>query len=231
MTKILIASVLLASSCVAVPVIAPPACIAAPLSAYIGLGAAGCSVSTVPTDVKVADFGFSGTGPLTQADILVNPVPLASSAGLRFAAAFAAPNGTSAEYLTFYTIDPPPIIHGFESEMETFTPKNGGKASITTELCLGAAFDDPAVSNACSGTLATLFVFFDSSTGSPAFQLKDKVSFGATNLIGVRSLIVLDAAQGTSDIGASTSTGFLLPEPGSALLVMAGLALVFLRRR
>ncbi|MCC7156603.1 MAG: PEP-CTERM sorting domain-containing protein [Bryobacterales bacterium] len=229
--KCIPALLLLASTCLGVPIVAPPGCALGSLKDYIALGSKGCTLSPTPTAMKVSDFGFVTAGPLDESQIHVTPSAPRSSGSLRFSADFLAPTGKTFDYLTFFTIDPPPIIHGFETDMETFTPKNGGKASVTTELCIGAAFSNPAKDNSCKGTLLKLFVFYDSSGTIPIFQLKDRVNFDAAGIVGVRSLLSLDAKVGTSDIGAYANTSFVLPEPSTAILVLAGLGLLFLRRR
>lgn len=229
--KCIAAFLLLSFTCFGIPIGAPPDCVLGALKEYIALGSKGCTLSSTPTAVRVSDFGFVTGGLLDESQIQVTPSAPRSSGSLRFSADFLAPTGKTFDYLTFFTIDPPPIIHGFETEMETFTPKDGGKASVTTELCVGAAFSNPARDNSCKGTLLKLFVFYDSSGTVPLFQLRDRVNFDKASIVGVRSLLSLDAQVGTSDIRAYTNTSFILPEPRTAFLVLAGLGLLLLRRR
>ena len=230
--KYICAVVLFASSCYAVPVVVPPACVPASLNTYIGSAGTGCSQSTALAELQFSDFGFVRDGPLTPGHVRVTPTPTASVGGLKFTADFSAPTGETFTYLTFFTIDPPPIIHGFEDDLFTRTPKNGGKASVLTELCIGAAFTNPGVDNSCSGTLATLFVFFDSSAPVPSFQLTDRVKFtAAVDVIGVRNTITLDANVGTSNIAGFGNTAVVIPEAGTFGFVLAGVGLLVLRRR
>lgn len=212
----------------------PPArCEAGTLADYISLGSAGCSQRALSSiDVIFSDFGFSARGPLTAGDLFITPASADFETSLAVSADFSASRGRSISYVMFYTVDPPPIIHGSRLDMETLTPKNGGKARITMEICRGSAFKNPAETNRCDGALFTLRTFYDSSTSPDSFDLSDAVDFLPVDVIGVRITVRLDAGTGTSDIsGFSTRTYLTVPEPDTAFLSVLGLGAVGLLRR
>lgn len=228
--KRILGLVLFSTLCWASPVVPPPACVTDSLKAYIALGANGCSEFPIPAPLRFADFQFAQKGPLDSSQIKVIPSNSGFSGGLSFLGGFAASTAESAAYLIAFTLDPPPIIHGFESDLFTLTPKSGGRAIVITELCVGAAFSAPLLNNSCKGTLETLKVFYDSSTPVPTVQLVDRVKFDYTAVLGVRNTVLLEGGLGTSDIAGFGNTSFI-PEPSTLSLLAAGIALLLFRRR
>jgi hypothetical protein len=216
----------------AVPLVIPPPCKAGSLANFITLGNTGCSFPSAEP-VAAFNYGFAagGGGPLKSSDIFIDPSAGESEARQDFSANFAAGPGDHFTYLIVYEIDPrPPVIQGMALRLNTFTPKNGGTATVTTELCVGAAFSSPLLNNSCKGTLLTLTTFFDSSTVVPTFDLFDSVRFASVSDLGVRNTVVLDGgAKGSSTI-AGFSNGVILPEP-STFVAGAGLLLLLIRSR
>lgn len=134
--------------------------------------------------------------------------------------------GNTAIYKVSYTIDPfPPIIPGFDVEMDTFTPKGGGKATITTDICVHQ--DAPG----CYET-KTFDVVYDSGVNGE-IKLKNSVLFTPTNWIDVSHTIKLEALiPGSSSqiSGLKSEVVGVVPEPGTIALGAIGLGLLALLR-
>lgn len=134
--------------------------------------------------------------------------------------------GNTAIYKLSYTIDPyPPIIPGFDVEMDTFTPAGGGKATITTDLCVHQG--EPG----CFETKSFDVVYDSAANGE--IKLKNSVRFTPTNWLDVTHTIKLEAliSGSSSEIsGLKSSVTGVVPEPGTAVLGALGLGLVMLLR-
>jgi hypothetical protein len=202
-------------------------CLPGTLANYIALGATGCSVG--PTTLVFSDFSFGlvsasgGAVPIGAADIAVTPVISAQKFGLNYASSgFKVTAGQFIQYLLSYTIDDPPIIHGFELDMFD-PPTPPGMASITNVGCLGAAFSG----STCPTSTITQMVSDNGITAS----LTDIKTFGPVTILGDRSTITLDAhLGGTADITSFTELA-IIPEPATAWCAGAGLLLLFSVRR
>jgi hypothetical protein len=197
------------------------------LASYIALGSGGCSVGTL----AFTDFAFStisssgGAVAVTSTGITVTPVILGAKAGLNYASAgFSVTAGQSIQYLLAYTIDDPPIIHGFELEMFTDPPVFPGIAQIDSLSCVGAAF----LGTSCSGTTRLNSVF---DNGASASHL-DTEFFGSPAItVGNRTTITLDATSGGSANFESFNELAIVPEPESFWLISSSLLLLLWPRR
>jgi hypothetical protein len=201
-------------------------CTADTLANYIALGSGGCNVGAL----TFMDFAFSTVsssgGPIavTAADITVTPVIAGNRAGLNYASAgFSVTAGQSIQYLLAYTIDDPPIIHGFELEMFTNSPVFPGLAQIDSVECVGAAF----VGMVCGGT-TTLNSVFDNGV---SVSHKDVKFFAGTVIVGDRTTITLDATGGGSANFASFNGLAIVPEPGPFWLTAGSVLLLLWTRR
>ena len=146
--------------------------------------------------------------------------------------------GNTAIYKIGYTIDPyPPIIPGFEVDMDTFTPKGGGKATITTSLCIHQG------TPACAEN-KSFDVVYDSGIDGKIIT-SNFAGFTPTNWLDVVHEINLEALMSgaSSEItglkskvvqGDGTPFPPPVPEPGGLILAGIGLAslgLLRLRRK
>jgi MYXO-CTERM domain-containing protein len=229
----LVALALLAVSgrvAVATPVIPPPACVAATLDAYIALGSGGCSIAD---EVAFFDFDFAvlasggGATPIGASDILVTPTFAYPLRSLEFSSAGFTVTGTeSVSYLVVYSVDPHPILYGFALDMEAFSPVAPGVATVTADICIGAAFGGTLLAPTCGATADSLTVTHDGITPI----LSAASSFGAPVAdVGVRSTISLAANGASADFTSFTTS--LVPEPGFLWLAGAGALGLLSRRR
>ena len=111
--------------------------------------------------------------------------------------------------------------------MDTFTPVAPGVASITTDLCIGAAFGGTLVTPTCAGGTAALNVFHDGI--SP--QLSDSTTFSDVADLGWRNTIELNANGASADFGSFTNDTVVSPEPATWLLMTSGLLAIRSARR
>jgi hypothetical protein len=195
------------------------------LANYIALGSGGCTVG----GLAFTDFAFStvsssgGAVAVTAAGITVTPVIVGLKEGLNYASTgFSVSAGQAIQYLLTYTIDDPPIIHGFELEMFTDPPVFPGIAQIDSLECVGAAF----VGTSCSGTTTPNSVFDNGASSSHL----DTEFFSPAITVGDRTTITLDATSGGSANFESFNELAIVPEP-SSLWLMAGSLLLLPWRR
>lgn len=190
-----------------------------------------------PTAGNLAD----GTLKAEAADIMLTPPALVTQAF-----GFSSNNfqvfynenkgvGNTAIYRLGYTIDPyPPIIPGFEVDMDTFTPQGGGVATINTSLCVHQG------TPACAET-KSFDVIYDSGINGQILKT-NFVAFTPTNWLDVTHTITLEALMSgasseitglRSQVVQADGTPFpSVPEPGGFVLAGLGLSLVgFLRSR
>lgn len=214
---------------------AAPLCITDTLAGYAALGPNGCEIGLF----TAKDFTFGvlsssgGAVPISAANVTVTPSLLP---GIQFSftsAGFSVMGQQSVSYLFEYTIDPPPIIiRGFEDDLLSETPVFPGIASVTTNLCAGAAFSGFIGVQQVGGSICpvpgasfTLNVFHAGNTS----RTHDAVSFAPTNIVGVRHTLTL-AANGASSSILGISGTAVVPEPSTVLLAGAAVALFALRR-
>jgi hypothetical protein len=212
------------------PVFATP-CPTAALSVYEGFGATGCTVGLF----TFHDFNFILGAPsigspvaLTAVDINVSPVTTPTEFGLNYASGgFSVATGQKITYLLTYTIDPPPpIIWGFDLSFDADPPVFPGIATITSLECPGAPFTGPT----CPSPTVTNTV---SDNGTSASHLHTDIQQipGATNILGDRTTIVLDATAGGSAEFLNFTESVVTPEPGTLVLTALASALLWNRRR
>ncbi len=231
---------------------APP-CAGGNLQSYIALGSAGCrGPGPTSTALTYFDFDFTVKYPETTqtvgladaSNINVTP-PAAPGEQISFNSIyFDVPTLERAVYIIDYTIDPPPdILPGFDLELDTFTPVQPGKATVTAFVCVGGNYDDGLCSEVETATYSELIpytlIVFHNGLPLGSVQLTQSVTFNEpTNYIDVRLIIDLDARRGgTSQIsGVGTSVPvppqYAVPEPGTWAMLGAGLSgLALFRRR
>jgi hypothetical protein len=228
-TKLLVSlSFLMGSAAYASTLVPVAPCVPGTLTSYIALASTGCSVG--PTTLVFRDFSLSlvsasgGALPVGPASIIVSPIISGQKFGLNYASAgFNVTPGQFIQYLLSYTIDDPPIIHGFEMNMFD-PPTPPGMSSITSVECFGAAF----IGSICPTSTITQMVSDNGITPS----LTDVQLFAPFSIVGDRSTITLDAhLGGTADIISFTQLAIVVPEPATAWFAGAGLVLLFTVRR
>jgi hypothetical protein len=210
----------------ATPLEPPPACVTNTLDNYLSLGADGCSMG----EIAFSNFSFSvtsfggGAVPIPPSAILVTPT--LENGSLTFSSSgFSVTGSEFVTYLLGYSIDPHPIIRGFDDTLDVDGPTFPGLASITTDLCLLATFTGDSCLE--PGVPASLHVF---DNGIIA-QLSDSVDFPPLAVIGVRNTIDLHANGANADFTSFTNTAAAVPEPATWLLVSSGLLGLLVRRR
>jgi len=235
----------------------PPDCAAGSLASYIGLGSRGCSVD----QFRYSDFDFgvlysSTNNPATliasESTITISPpASILESIQIR-SDLFSVAAGDRVVYLFHYLIDPPPpILPGYDMEMFTETPVAPGLAKAQAFLCPGGVGQpqfggSPALvtSLLCASFQEQVFIspyvlnVFHNG-GLTGNQLSDGTIFAnPTNQVDVWIQLDLDARNGGSSQikGIGNNVPYLadepVPEPGSLVLLGAGLsALSLLRRR
>jgi hypothetical protein len=183
---------------------AAPMCQSGTLASYLGAGFT-CTEDNGILSFK--DFAYTPPeGGLSAAQITVSPLDMPGSVGFLFTGSFASINGTSTAYVFSYFIDPPPIIHGEQMDLDPM-------ASVILQLDLCSTPFNPG----CGGTpLGTL----TADNSNPPSSLKASTQLANTNALGVRNTLTLT--------GAGTSQGFdnitsITPEPSSILLAASGL--------
>jgi hypothetical protein len=201
-----------------------PVCSGETLADFIGFGSTGCMAGefTVKNfswrDVRASD-GYTVLGP---GDVSASVINSEGSPIVQISGNFIATGNEFVSYKFAYLIDPPPvIIRGFEEEMETFTPRDGGITQIRTLVCAGGFIEE------CDD-LFQLSVFHDGQNP----KTFDSVVFPRlVNVVDVQHLIKLDANGGLADFSGFTTRAQVVPEPSSFIAAAAGLAMILLRRR
>ena len=225
--RLVLMAALLAAPCLCGP------CVPGPLSSYIALAGTGCSLA----GFDLISFGLqsvaSGTGvALTPADILVTPTSPASTWALSFRAIQPAEfsvNGNGQElYFIDFRVDPLPyVITRFDLDLDTDPPIFPGLAMVTADLCWNAFWMPGPVCP--SGTVFSVMTFDNGMSK----VLSGSVPFPATAVLGVRYTIDLDARGSFTQLTSwgGTSHWSVIPEPGSWVMVGAGLAVFCAWRR
>ena len=214
----------------ATPFVPPPACVAGTLDQYLLLDPAGCSIGS---EVAFSGFSFAvvfaggGAIPIAASDIVVTPTLAGLESSLTFASSgFSVTGEAFATYHIGYTIDPHPILSGFSSALRADSPVFPGLVSITTDLCLGAAFT--GTSCVPAGVSDAVQVFHNGIVA----QLTDSTAFMPLAVLGVLNTIDLQANGASADFDSLTNTVTIVPEPATWLLIGSGvLGSRLLRRR
>jgi hypothetical protein len=224
---------------------AATACTSGTLDSYIQTTGANylCTLSQFTVSDVFFQVGATNLSTTAQASALtINVVPTIThlTAGDSLALAFSSTlfsvgNGSFVNYEIRYNVDPPPdIIIEMGDDLNTNTPHAPGFAHIDTNVCIGGKWVQPtsgALFCDTPGTVSTLHVFHNGDvTGN---QLIDLVTFPGVHVLGVDNLIDLDAMGGagaTSSITGVTNVLFATPEPATAGLAFAALALMASRR-
>ncbi len=224
---------------------AATACTSGTLDSYIQTTGANylCTLNQFTvSDVffKVGATNLSTTAQASATTINVVPTITHLTGGDSLALAFSSTlfsvgNGFFVNYDIRYNIDPPPdIIIEIGDDLNTNTPHAPGFAHVDTKLCVGGKWIQPTLGPLfCDspGTISTLHVFHNGDVSGN--QIIDALIFPAVHVVGVDNFIDLDAMGGagaTSSITGVTNVAFATPEPATAGLAFAALALMASRR-
>jgi hypothetical protein len=184
-------------------------CPIGPLSQYLVAG------FTCQTDNSVfSDFGAEiPQGGVPASAIQVVPLSGPGLIGFQFNGNFTVSAGQSIDYLFGYFVDPPPIIHGEQIDLDPF-----GDVSLQTDLCVTLF---PCAPADMLGTLNT-------TTGNTMASTQ----FPSTGTMAVQdTLTLIGGNTGATSQGFDNMT-FVTPEASSMLLVVSGLlGLLAFRRR
>jgi hypothetical protein len=196
---VLIALVLSCGLGSTVALAAPMQCPGATLATYLAPAFA-CS-----QDGGVLTFkSFVYNGPLDPAQINVSPLDVPGSVGFFIVGNFAVPAGQNATYVFSYFIDPPPIIHGEQVDLDPM-----GSVMLVEDLCVTAF---PCAGGNSLGKLTTTTGNTMASTG-----------LGNLNALGIQNTLTLTGgATGANSQGFDNVT-FIVPEPSGILLAASGL--------
>jgi hypothetical protein len=211
--------VLASSSLLATTINTAPRCVPGTLTSYLELPREGCTISG---DVKVMDFAFdvlaANGQPVTADDIQVTPV---FGSALRYglilsSGGFSVAGDEFATYEIRYVFDPTDI-RSLEDVMGVLSPVAPGKATIDTFVCPGGGFPS------CNAEALSIRVFHHGTE----FDLRDSVKIDPPQrIVGVRHLIDLQANGASADFESLENAVFVVPEPATWMLMLAGSALL-----
>jgi hypothetical protein len=175
-------------------------CPTGPLSPYLVGG------FTCQTDGSIfSDFGYEiPPGGVPASAIQVVPLSGPGFAGFQFNGSFTASQEQTITYLFGYFVDPPPIIHGEQIDLDPF-----GDVSLQTDLCITLFPCAPADS------LGTL----NATTGNTMASTQ----FPNTGTLAVQSTLTLTGGNTGATSQGFDNVTFTTPEASSMLLAASGL--------
>lgn len=160
---------------------------------------------TCSTDTLIfKNFAYSASaGGIAASAIQVAPIT-GPGFGFQFNGNFTASPGQTITYMLSYFIDPPPIIHGEQIDLDPF-----GSVSLQTDLCITAF---PCAPGNSLGTLNA-----DTANTMASTQFPNTGTMGVAN-----TLTLTGGNTGANSQGFDNMT-FTTPEPSSILLAASGL--------
>jgi hypothetical protein len=144
-------------------------------------------------------------GGLNANQVILNPIDVPGEVGFLFTGTFTVPPGMNAVYVLSYFIDPPPIIHGEQIDLDPIM-----FVSLQTDLCTTAF---PCGGGNSLGSLKA------SSTTS----LMASTALANTNALGVQNTLTLTGATNGATSQGFDNITFIAPEPSGILLAASGL--------
>ena len=208
-------------------------CTVDPLSAYIGLGSAGCVIDDkVFANFTYTSLALGGAKVPAASEITVTPIEAALDPGLLFEAnwiAMSIPEGVASTI--GYSVSVLPGGNLIKDASLTLRGSSvdaaGEVVEVVEGLCLGAAFT-------MVFTCGTTEVFLNASDTLLSRKLRDSISFPPIDVVGVFKEILLNAAAfDTAKLAGVTNQFSEVSEPASLLLLgsgLVGLAAVAWRR-
>jgi hypothetical protein len=147
---------------------------------------------------------FAYNGPLSSDQIFVSPLDVPGEVGFLLMGNFTVQAGQNATYVLSYFIDPPPIIHGEQLDLDPM-----GSVMLVEDLCVTAF---PCAGGNSLGKLTATTGNTMASTG-----------LGNLNALGIQNTLTLTGgATGANSQGFDNVT-FVNPEPSTILLAASGL--------
>jgi hypothetical protein len=181
-------------------------CMGAPLTTYLQ-GGFTCTEDNGILTLK--SFVFNGApGGLNSDQIFVSPLDVPGEAGFMFMGNFTVQAGQNATYVLSYFIDPPPIIHGEQLDLDPM-----GSVMLVEDLCVTAF---PCAGGNSLGKLIT-------DNSNPPTSLHASTALAPTNALGIQNTLTLNGGTGGANSQGFNNVTFINPEPSTILLAASGL--------
>jgi len=179
------------------------ACQPGTMASYLAVGFACTENSGITT---FQSFVFNNAqGSLTANDITVSPLDIPGAVGFFISGNFVVGQGQNATYVFSYFIDPPPIIHGEQIDLDPM-----GSVSLLTDLCI------TPFPCGVGNSLGTLSATTPNPMASTIFP-SDKPALGIQNTLTLTGGNIGANSQGFDNVT------FIAPEPSGILLAASGL--------
>ncbi len=213
-----------AQSFLAAEVVAAP-CATTSLSAYVGLGSAGCTIG----GFTLSNFALLSqpTGAVPFSSITVTPFGAAGSFGLDFTVNASAGANLLLENLISYRIAGSDNVNGATLFIIGSRSSDDGVVTAVENLCLGGLFLGADGVSGCSGTTRDLIVVDAGGVADPPTSLV----FAAFKSLAVVTDIGVDGGtDGTAGLVSAgnrfafTPAPAAVPEPESLALLALGVA-------
>ena len=239
MKKLVLSACTLVFLVFAGPALALP-CTSQSLTAYIGLGSAGCTVDGFQFS------GFSAVTPVSPGNVQVPAAsitltPVSGPAGPGFSISSGTPlvatAGQALEVWFGLTALPNPGARftGNTISLDPSATPVGDDAAITIveDKCLEGSFSSPSIG--CSGTPLTSIVYATEVIGQPLNQLSETKTFAPASFFDVFVDLVVDSGPtGSATLGPTLGeirVAFVPEPPSLALTAFALVLLAYFRHR
>jgi len=151
---------------------------------------------------------FVYNGPLSSDQINVSPLDVQGEVGFLFLGNFNVAPGQNSTFVLSYFIDPPPIIHGDQLDLDPF-----GSVSLVEDLCVTAF---PCAGGNSLGKLIT-------DNSNPPMSLHASIALANLSALGIQDTLTLNGGTGGANSQGFNNIVFIAPEPSGILLAASGL--------
>jgi hypothetical protein len=195
------------------------------LQDYIDLGTTGCSFGgALFSNFYIAPGQFFAT-PIAPGAVQVTPVAPAS---LAFTLSQSAMAGELFESFFHFSIDAPGLGLPMATIALSATAFGDGAAIAALDVCAGV-FLDPSAPLGCTGTSASAIAveteFISIPSGSASFP-----GIAPTFFDVFADFTIDGGLSGSASIDSATAQVTVVPEPGTVTLLLAGCALLLMKR-